>query len=99
MKKFVVTLCLIAMGLPVFADIINPNLSPKQIEERRQKRQEMYENRTRITTIRRVCGDNIDDFSKCKKLLKTDYDKTIKYLNKYIESNKNDEKNPKNASN
>lgn len=87
MKKISVLICLFALGIPVSADIINPDLSPEQLQKMREQRLRMYVERQRFSTINRVCGTAIskDEIANCKKKLNEDYLETVKLLeNKYV---------------
>ncbi len=86
MKKTLILIGILFMGMPTMADIINPNLSEKQIQELRAEKQRMYIERQRNHTIGRVCGSvNSDkELNNCKKKLYDDYIETINFLeNKY----------------
>lgn len=90
MKKFIIFICLFGLSAPAFADLINPDLTSKQIEELRMKKAKLYQERTRKTQIRNICGDlkNLDK-KECKAKLKKEYDETIKVMQDIIKENKN----------
>lgn len=96
MKKLSVLICLFALGIPVSADIINPDLSPEQLQKMREQRLRMYAERQRFSTINRVCGsvNTKEDMTNCKKKLNEDYLETVKLLeNKYVSRSAREAKN------
>lgn len=82
MKKILISVGILCMGIPVMADIINPNLSPEQLKELKAERQRMYVERQRFSTINRVCGKvtTNDQTLSCKKKLYEDYLETVNFL-------------------
>ena len=111
MKRFLLILCMMFM-LPVFADVINPNLTPEQRQKIYQEKRQRYIQNTRLSTLNRVCGAanvkfrkanysevfNKTEIEKCKVELKRDYEENIKFLDKYAkESKQNADKNIKSA--
>lgn len=88
MKKILVLICIVMFNNSVSADIINPDLSPEQLQKIREQRQKMYFERQRYSTINRVCGQikTNKEISNCKKKLYDDYIETINFLeDKYID--------------
>lgn len=88
MRNFLVLTCLFTLGMPVSADIINPNLTPEQMQKVREQRQKMYVERQRFSTINRVCGhlNSSEETADCKKKLYDDYLETVNFLeDKYID--------------
>lgn len=112
MKKALIALFLLCLAEPVFADVINPNLTPEQRQKIFQERRQRYIESTRLSTLNRVCGVANTKFrratysevfdkteiEKCKVELKRDYEENIKFLDKYAkESKQNADKNIKSA--
>ena len=99
MKRLFILFCLFTINVPVFADVINPKLTPAQWEKLRQERQERFLYRQRMSYINNICGELSSDKKACKAKLKAEYDANLKILDKYVkESSKNAEENLKNAS-
>lgn len=112
MKKALIALFLLCLAEPVFADVINPNLTPEQRQKIYQEKRQRYIQNTRLSTLNRVCGAanvkfrkanysevfNKTEIEKCKVELKRDYEENIKFLDKYAkESKQNADKNIKSA--
>ena len=88
MKNLIVFMVLMSMGAPVLADVVYPEFTPKQREEMRQKRYELYKERQRQKYINSICGTNLSeiitkqDIKSCKSALKKEYEKTVKMVEK-----------------
>ncbi len=89
MKRFLVLISIMIVGLPTFADIVNPNFSREEYTKLREERQKLYEQRQRFSTINRVCGQvNVKkEMVDCKKKLYEDYLKTIDLLENNVVKN------------
>ena len=104
MKSLIVFMILMSMGTPVLADIVSPELTPRQREEIRQKRLERFQIRKRQNFIMSTCGftsleeiTTKKEMNNCKAKLKKEYEETIKLVEQNIKENNNAEKNAKNA--
>lgn len=112
MKKLLIIFCLVLLAAPVFADIVNPNLTKEEQERMRANRLEAYNRRYRMSVLNKACSKYIpfqtpqetsffteEHLEKCRAAIQNDAEESIKFLNRYVEERQNnDNKNLKNAS-
>lgn len=113
MKKLLTIFFLFLLATPVFADIVNPNLTKEEQERMRAHRLEAYNRRYRMSVLQRACSKYIpfqttqeaaffteEYLEMCRAAIKDDYSESIKFLDQYVKERKNnDNKNFKNAVN
>lgn len=82
MKKIFVIITLLTFSTPVFADIINPHLTPEQVLMVTAQKRKMFLERQRNSAIQSICGTvkTEEDTNRCKKQLYNEYLETVKYL-------------------
>lgn len=112
MKKLLIIFCLVLLAAPVFADIVNPNLTKEEQERMRANRLEAYNRRYRMSVLNKACSKYIpfqtpqessffteENLELCRAAIQKEAEKNIQFLNQYVEERKNnDNKNLKNAS-
>lgn len=94
MSRILAIIFLMIFGAPVFADIVNPNLTREQREAIQAQRIKRY----RMTNISRVCGYSLlnsqklseEDINNCKQNLRRDYEMNLKFLESYIKESRNE---------
>ncbi|MCR5261510.1 MAG: hypothetical protein K6C94_06690 [Candidatus Gastranaerophilales bacterium] len=99
MKKVLVALFILAGSACVYADVINPHISPEEYQSLRKLRQESYKIRQRQNYIKNICGIKKDGtvldkktINNCKADIKKEFDATIKLVEQIANENKKNAK-------